>query len=200
VRPLTRTISWGWAALLVTQVIGTSPAWSKRTQAQLAAAFEDRGASAPRTAEDPRNCIVSFVDMTDERTSPEIVGVINRRGVLAPQDKQTWFHAVLRGLESRGVLPVFGPGTNAVPTTVTAHFKLRTAWISNAADAYNSNVVVHLNARGSASQSLDQDYRGRSTRTAYWSGGVDTLQSAIDGAFADALNTMAIDLKRLCKK
>ena len=55
-------------------------------------------------------------------------------------------------------------------------------------------MVVKLRVEGQA----DRSYRGRVARTAYWSGGTDTLQSAVDGAFADALDEMAVDLKGMC--
>ena len=134
--------------------------------------------------------------MTDNRRSPELAGVIWKRAVVAPADAKAWLRAVIGGLTARGVIAQFD-----APATVNAQFSLQTAWITDSADNFNANVVLHLRAQVQGSErSIDQTYRGRAVRTAYWSGGVDTMQSAVDGAFADALNRMAPDLKVLCEK
>jgi hypothetical protein len=98
----------------------------------------------------------------------------------------------------RGVPAQFGPveGGAGGPT---ATLGLKLAWVSELPMTFSGNVLVHLTAGSSSGGRIDKDYRGRAIRTAGWSYGVDTMQSAIDGAFADALNQMAPELTRLCQ-
>lgn len=163
----------------------------------MTATFKDRAFPATGAAQPEPVCAARFTDIVDVRRSPEMAGVIGQRGVLAPQDVRTWLQAVLGGLTARGVKPGF-EGDAAAEGTPTASFTLQTAWIASTAATYSANVVIQLKAQGAAGRSFDKSYRGRVSRTAYWSGGVDTLQSAMDGAFADALDAMAEDLKALC--
>lgn len=147
---------------------------------------------------DAPSCAVHFTDVVDERDSPEILGVIGRRGVLAPTDIPAWLHAVLLGLEARGIKPIMAGDGGASTSMPHAVFRLRIAWIDSTEVTYSANVSIRLSVGAAHGQSMDRDYRGRVSRTAYWSGGVDTLQSAIDGAFADALDDIAADLKPMC--
>ena len=197
-----RAASWQALAscslLLLAEAAMPSPASARRTQAQLTATFKDRADdSAPHASPGPA-CTIAFTRISDERRSPEMAGVIGQRGVLAPVDVDMWLRAVLGGLTPRGIRPVFGSDAAAEATAPTATFALQTAWISSTDVTYTGAVAIHLTAQGAGETVIDKIYRGRATRTAYWSGGVDTLQSAMDGAFADALDAMAIDLGKAC--
>jgi hypothetical protein len=194
-----RAIGWGCAGLLLAQLASAPPAAAKRTQAQLTATFKDRDFPATAGAKPAPACTARFTDIVDIRRSPEMAGVIGQRGVLAPQDVQAWLRAVLGGLNARGVKPDFGADATVENSAPTVSFTLQTAWIASTTVTYSASVVIQLKAHGAAGQSLDKSYRGNVSRTAYWSGGVDTLQSAIDGAFADALDAMAVDLRTLCE-
>jgi hypothetical protein len=194
---LLRMFGQGCALLLLGQFGAVAPAIAKRTQAQLAATFKDRTSLTIRESGAVPSCIVTFTDIIDERKSPEIVGVVGQRGVLAPKDVGAWLQAVLGGLAARGIRPVFTQEDAGAGAPV-ARFTLQTAWIASTEVTYSANVVVQLKARSAAGRSIDQTYRGRVSRTAYWSGGIDTLQSAMDGAFANALDVMASDLSSLC--
>ncbi|MGZ8284510.1 MAG: hypothetical protein ACXW27_16430 [Allosphingosinicella sp.] len=162
----------------------------------MTATFKDRDAPTPGTKGKAPACTVNFAEIVDERRSPELVGVIERRAVRAPADVQAWMRAVLGGLAARGVTAQFGAA--GAPGTRSARFILQTAWIQSTVVTYSASVVVRLQAEGAAGSAIDRSYRGRVARTAYWSGGTGTLQSAVDGAFADALDSMAVDLKTLC--
>jgi hypothetical protein len=171
---------------LVGVSLAASPAFAAPKPAQLTATFNERDPPKEKAS----GCKVNF-EIVDERRSPDLVGVIDRRAVRAPADVQAWMRAVLGGLTGRGVDVEFA----AAPSTKSARFTLQTAWIQSTVSTYSASVVVRLQAEGTA---LDRSYRGRVARTAYWSGGTGTLQSAVDGAFADALDEMAADLKVLC--
>jgi len=192
-----RSLGRGCALLLLAQLAAHAPASAKRTQAQLTATFKDRAYPAGTPKTEP-GCTIRFASLVDERRSPEMAGVIGKRGVLAPADSQAWLRAVLGGLEARGIRPAFEAAPAAGPATPTASLMLQTAWIASTVVTYSANVVLRLQASAPAGAPIDRMYRGRVSRTAYWSGGVDTLQSAMDGAFADALDAMAADLKPLC--
>ena len=191
---LARGCTW----ILFFEAVSVSPAAAKRTQAQLTATFKDRSYPADRAIGPPPSCIVNFIGIIDERRSPEMAGVVGERGVLAPQDFKLWLQAVLGGLTARGIRPNFGSSVTADGAMPTASVTLQTAWIASTEVTYSANVVARLEASGTGSPPIDKVYRGHVSRTAYWSGGIDTLQSAMDGAFADALDAMAVDLRPLC--
>jgi uncharacterized lipoprotein YajG len=188
----------GWhsraAAYLAIAAVGliSGPGAFARTQAQLTATFKDRD-RPPGSATVPATCQVAFIEIVDARRSPEIVGVIYGRGVLAPKDTRAWLEAVLGGLEARGVHAVFSNGGPA-----TASFTLQTAAIDSSPVTYSANVVIQVKAKGVEGRALEKVYRGRVSRTAYWSSGQDTMQSAVDGAFANALDAIALDLRAIC--
>jgi hypothetical protein len=188
----------GRACLALLGVAGaaTSPALAAPQPAQLTATFKDRDASRADARGVPFGCTISFAEIVDERSSPALVGVIERRAVRAPTDVQAWMRAVLGGLAARGVTARFDAAP--APGIPSARFTLQTAWIQSTVVTYSASVVVRLQAQGAAGSAIDRSYRGRVARTAYWSGGTGTLQSAVDGAFADALDKMAVDLKAMC--
>ncbi len=185
-------LGFGCAWLLAAGLAAGSPAFAAPKPAQLTATFKDRDAPAGK----PSGCTVNFAEIVDERRSPDLVGVIERRAVRAPADVQAWMRAVLGGLIARGVDVRFDSA--AAPGTIPARFTLQTAWMQSTVSTYSASVVVRLQAEGSAGAAIDRSYRGRVARTSYWSGGTATLQSAVDGAFADALDAMAADLKAAC--
>ncbi len=175
-----------------------SPASAKRTPAQLTPTFKDRTPVEIGDKEAKLSpCTVNFAEIRDERRSPDLVGVVERRAVRAPADTQSWMRAVLSGLNARGVNVRFHSSAAEAGMSM-AKLSLQTAWIASTEVTYSANVVVKLEAHGQAGRTIDHTYRGRASRTAYWSGGVDTLQSAIDGAFSDALDAMAADLRKMC--
>lgn len=191
-----RRLRRGWAWLAVAALAAASPASAAPQPAQLTATFKDRDAPRTGAKDKASRCTVDFVEIVDERRSPEMVGVIERRAVRAPTDVQAWMRAVLGGLAARGVEARFD--ATPAPGTPSARFTLQTAWIQSTVVTYSASVVVRLQAEGGAGGAIDKSYRGRVARTAYWSGGTATLQSAVDGAFADALDAMAVDLKAMC--
>jgi hypothetical protein len=175
-----------------------APALAAPKPAQLTPTFKGAGAPVEPAGEKKRLCAVNFAEIVDQRRSPDVMGVIDRRAVLAPKDFQTWMKAVLGGLTARGVTARFEPDAAATPPIPSARLALQIASIQSTVVTYSASVVVKLKAEGPAGEALDRSYRGRVARTAYWGGGTDKLQSAVDGAFADALDAMAVDLKALC--
>ncbi len=175
-----------------------APAGATKEPAVLTPTFADRDLrQAAGWKPPPSVCTVNFVEITDGRRSRDLVGVIGKRAVQAPRDTQTWLRAVLSGLGARGITARFDAATGDAATPV-AKFGLQMAAINDSVETYTANVLVSIDATGSKGRTLSRTYRGRAARTAYWSGGVDTLQSVMDGAFANALNAMAPDLKQLC--
>ncbi len=174
------------------------PAFGAPSPAQLTATFKDRAYANQAASAAAPTCAVSIVGIKDLRSSPELVGVIARRPILAPTDFTEWMHAVLHGLTMRGVAIVYDDKAIPQKGMPVVAIGLQTAWVASAATVYSANVVVHVAVDGVGARHIDKVYRGRVSRTAYWSGGSDTMQSAIDGAFADALDTIAIDLKEIC--
>lgn len=175
-----------------------APALAGKMPVQLEASFDDPKPEDPSPKETVPSCAVSFAETVDERRSPETLGVIGKRAVRAPDNVSLWMKAVLSGLSARGVHARFGnPAAGQNPPT--ALFRLQTAWIAQNVQTYDANVVVKLEARNASGQEVDRTYRGRASRTTYWSAGSGVMQKAVDGAFADALDDMAADLKALCR-
>ena len=177
------------AVMLAASFAAVAPAAAAPKPAQLMPTFDERN---PPNRADP-SCAVRF-EIVDGRRSPDVLGVIDRRAVLAPKDFQAWMKAVLGGLTARGVTARLEP--DAAADLPSARLTLQIASIQSTVVTYSASVVLKLELSGAAP--LDRSYRGRVARTAYWGGGTDTLQSAVDGAFADALDEMAVDLKGLC--
>jgi len=178
-------------------IAAAAPAIAAPQPAQLTPTFKDRDHPNGASGKTPA-CSIRFTEIVDGRRSPEVMGVIDRRAIYAPKDFQAWMEAVLGGLAARGVTARLEPDAAAAPDIPSARLTLQIASIQSTVVTYSGSVVVKLQTEGGAGAPLDRSYRGRVARTAYWSGGTDTLQSAIDGAFADALNDMAVDLKALC--
>lgn len=191
-----RRLRRGCTGFLLVGFAAAATAFAAPKPAQLTATFKDRDAPSGEAKGKSSGCTVNFAEIVDERRSPEMVGVIERRAVRAPTDVQAWMRAVLGGLKARGVDAQFGAAP--APGTRSARFTLQTAWIQSTVVTYSASVVVRLQVEGAAGSAIDRSYRGRVARTAYWSGGTGTLQSAVDGAFADALDSMAVDLKAMC--
>lgn len=178
--------------MLAAGLAAAAPAIAAPQPAQLTPTFKDRDHPNGAGGKVPA-CSVRFAEIVDARRSPDVLGVIDRRAVLAPKDFQAWMKAVLGGLAARGVTARFDPDP-AAPNLPSARLALQIASIQSTVVTYSASVVVKLQVDGEA----ERTYRGRVARTAYWSGGTDTLQSAVDGAFADALDEMAVDLKAMC--
>ena len=175
--------------ILAASFAAVAPAAAAPKPAQLTPTFDER---SPPNRANPA-CAVRF-EIVDGRRSPEVLGVIDRRAVLAPKDFQAWMKAVLAGLTARGVTARLEP--DAAADIPSARLILQIASIQSTVVTYSASVVLKLELEGQAP--LDRSYRGRVARTGYWGTGTDTFQSAIDGAFADALDEMAEDLKVLC--
>ncbi len=176
-----------------------SPIYAKKTPAILTSTFRDRANPGGFNDKKIPQCQVNFVEIADNRTSPQLVGVVDRRAVHAPADKGAWLRAVLNGLRARGVRPLYDGYVSSDPDVPSVKFGLATAWISQSAGGYNGNVVISLTSTASDAAAFSKVYRARATRTDYWSSGDERMQSTIDGAFEDALEQMAVDLKTMCK-
>jgi hypothetical protein len=163
-------------------------------------------ANATMTHDTPRqrfdtagtSCTVRIDNLSDDRSSPEMLGVVQGRAVYAPADRTGWLRSILSGLESRGV-PVRFMDEQAAEPLIRSRISLKTAWMTNIASNISATVVIHVRAEGTGHASLDQSYRASSSRMIFWAGISDAeLQKGLDGAFSDALDDMAEDMRRLC--
>ena len=189
--------AWTCALAAAATAAASAPAVAGKLPVQLEASFDDPKPEDPKPT--APTCAVSFVETVDERRSPETLGVIGKRAVRAPENVRLWMQAVLAGLNARGVRTGFNdPARDSA--ALSARFRLQTAWIAQNVQTYDANVVVTLEARDSSGSEINRSYRGRASRTTYWSAGAGVMQKAVDGAFADALDDIAADLKALCRQ
>ncbi len=179
-------------------LILAAPVFAKKAPAILTPTFRDRAHPGVIDEKKTPLCPINFIEIADARTSPQLVGVVDQRAVQAPTDTRAWLRAVLNGLRARGIRPLYDGDVSSAATVPAIKFSLGTAWIGQSAGGYNGNVVISLTSTGTGSGAFSKVYRGRVTRTDYWSSGDDRMQSTIDGAFANALDLIAVDLKLMC--
>jgi hypothetical protein len=175
-----------------------APALARKTPAALTPTFHDRANPGPIDERKLPACAINFVEIADNRTSPLLAGVVDQRAVQAPLETGVWLRAVLKGLNARGVRPLYDGDLSSEPKVPSVKFGLMIAWIAQSVGGYNGNVVVNLKSPGTDGTEIVKVYRGRVTRTDYWSSGDDRMQSTMDGAFESALDLMAVDLKKMC--
>jgi hypothetical protein len=153
-----------------------------------------------RPVKDAPPCEVRITEVTDARSSPEMLGVVRGRAVYAPQDTATWLHSIVEGLQPRGVTPLFGQDGPVSPDDLTAKVSLQIAWMTNTAENITSTAVLHVQAGRAGAPAIDKSYRGSGSRMTVMTGSPpEELQKGIDGAIGKALDSIATDLRQLCK-
>jgi hypothetical protein len=145
------------------------------------------------------DCRVHIVKLTDERHSPELLGIVLGRAVRAPPDADAWLRSIMNGLQARGVMPVFEDDRSESAAPVEVQVSLLIAWLTDTGSNKTANVVLHVQTRGPGAEPVGRDYRGGSS-TIDWSASADELQSTVDRAFAAALDKSAVDFRQLCSK
>ncbi|MDB5709914.1 MAG: hypothetical protein JWL96_1984 [Sphingomonas bacterium] len=144
-------------------------------------------------------CAVHIVEIVDIRRSPEMLGMLGGKPVLAPPDRTVWLISIVNGLKARGIAVDFSnPGVES-PAVVNAHVTLQTAWIDAVQVSLNESAVFKIQAKGSDGRSIDQYYRGSASRM-NWVLGDAEIKGGLNIAFSRALDAMARDLVGLCGK
>ncbi|MES2903077.1 MAG: hypothetical protein V4696_02730 [Pseudomonadota bacterium] len=173
-------------------------AWALPRPMTLAPVFDNTISSAVKPAKDSIACPVRIIALGDLRRSPEMVGVHDRRQILAPQDRAAWLRSIVTALNTRGISVSF-EGDAAAPDASTAKVDLTTAWITDTKVNISASAVFRMQVTNAGGASFDRSYRGGNSRMTYWTNGRPVLQQAIDVAFARALDAMAVDLLTSCK-
>lgn len=138
--------------------------------------------------------------MSDARPSPQMLGVVRGRAVYAPEDTATWLRSIVDGLKSRGVTPLFAQDGPVTPDGIEAKVSLQIAWMTNTGENITSTAVLHVQAGRSGALNIDKSYRGSGSRMTVMTGSPpEELQKGIDGAIGKALDSIATDLRQLCK-
>jgi hypothetical protein len=143
-------------------------------------------------------CPVHIVEIADARRSPEMIGMLGGKPVMAPQDRKAWLLSIVGGLRARGVAADFGNPAVDNPGIINARIMLQTAWINSVQVSLDESVVFKVEARGVDGRAIDQFYRGSSSRM-NWANGDGEIKHAINIAFSRALDAMARDLAGLCE-
>jgi hypothetical protein len=156
----------------------------------------------PSKVEAPKGappCTVLIATLSDARRAPETLGVVGRRAIYAPTDREGWLKAIFSALKSRGIVTTFQSDPVAQRTQVNLDVSLQTMWVTEGAGGITSTAVVKVQGKGPADRLIDQFYRGNMLKTGYWSGGPSVVQGSIDGAFSKVLDAIAIDLHHMCQ-
>jgi hypothetical protein len=142
-------------------------------------------------------CRVHIVEIADARRSPEMIGMLGGKPVLAPQDRTAWLLSVVSGLKARGIDLDFNNPSVETPGIINANISLQTAWVNAVQVSFDNSVVFKVQAKGTDTRTVDQYYRGSSSRM-NWASGDGETKSGINIAFSRALDAIARDLARLC--
>jgi hypothetical protein len=142
-------------------------------------------------------CRVHIVQLVDGRRSPEMIGMLGGKPVLAPPDRTAWLLSVIGGLNARGVAVDFNNPSAESPGIINANITLQTAWVSAVQVSLDNSVVFKVQAKGIDARTVDQYYRGSSSRM-NWASGDGEIKSGINIAFSRALDAIARDLAGLC--
>lgn len=171
----------------------------------------ERPAGATQTA---NGCAVTIAALTDTRRSPETVGVITGlRAIHAPADREAWLQSVIEtGLRARGFTPTFAPtpvepaeaetieaelaAPPAGPQALTLRINLRSVWLASLGMNKTGSVVLQMSA-AHGDQAREGHYRGEQVST-NWANGRGEFNEHLDRTFAEALDTMANDLRPMC--
>jgi uncharacterized lipoprotein YajG len=165
---------------------------------QLAAVYVDTVASEVKLPKQIKPCNIVVASLTDERSSPEIIGVFSDRAIHAPNDRDAWFRSMVAALKNRKIAltstssVVNDASANSIEITVTK------AWISNTHNNINSSIVFRVKTAVSASEVIEQSFRGSASHDGYWGSGTDSLQRVFDKAVSRVLDAMATDVQKRC--
>ena len=137
------------------------------------------------------------MEIADARRSPEMIGMLGGKPVLAPQDRTAWLLSVVGGLKARGIATDFRNPAVEDPDVINARIVLQTAWINSVQVSLDQSVVFRIQAKGTDGRTIDKYYRGSSTRM-NWASGDGEIKTAMNVAFSRALDAVAHDLAELC--
>lgn len=165
----------------------------------LRSTYTDHFSAGTAVERNPPSCRVHIVKLTDERHSPELLGIVLGRAVRAPPDAAVWLRSIMNGLQARGVMPIFDDDRSESDVPIKVQISLLIAWLTDTGSNKTANVVLNVQTRSPGAEPGGRDYRGGSS-TIDWSASADELQSTVDRAFAVALDKLAVDFRQLCSK
>ena len=195
-RALLRALAFASAVLLPNLAFAGPPA--PMVMGPLYEEPQHTAADGPQTAH-PTGCPMTILAVSGPRRAPETVGIVaTSRGVSAPADREAWLHSVFAvGFGARGFTTTFAPpGAQASPDALTVSIEVRSIWVSNPGMNKAGSVVVHVSG-GHGARTLDQFYRGDFVG-ANWAGTQSEFNGMLNRTFAQALDSIAADLRPLC--
>ena len=186
------------SALLLLAAAAPVAAYAASHPVMLDQAYVEPGRVVSVLAKGAPPCGVHVMEIVDARRSPEMIGMLGGKPVLAPQDRPAWLLSVITGLKGRGFALDFSDPAVENPRFINAHIALQTAWINNVQTSLDQSVVFKVQAKGPDGRTIDAFFRGSSSRM-NWASGDGEIRSAMNVAFSRALDAMAHDLAGLCE-
>lgn len=166
---------------------------------EIDAVFVDRVPEGyQKSKEPPAACAVNVVEVADLRRAKDTIGVVAGRSVKAPADTTAWLTSIMGGLNARGLAVVSDPARAQGANDITVRVGLKSVWLTAVSTNKAANVVLHIRAELAGRPPIDADYRGSLTNV-NWASTKDELKNLTNAAFAEALNAIAPDLRRLCE-
>lgn len=164
------------------------------SQAPVAIAPATLAASTSSTAK-PVKCKIAVRRITDERSAPQLVGIVGGRSVPSPADVPAWLSSVLSRLSAHGIAADFSGAESAPGMTYNA--ALMSAWASHVTTNLTAAVVLKMEAVDPDGKIVQRNYRGQAVRI-NWDSGDEGINKTIDEAFDEALAKMAPDILANC--
>ena len=168
---------------------------------ELAALYDNSISPDIKLPKNPKACSISLTSVTDERRSPEMIGVFLGRAVRAPADRDAWLRSIVSSLKSRKISVNFAKGGAELAAPLAAdvaQVAVTKAWIANTDGNMSASIVFRLKSASATGIVTEQIYRGGASHSSYFSGGPGELQRAFDTAVARALDAMATDIQIRC--
>jgi hypothetical protein len=164
----------------------------------LSAVYDDSVSSDLKLPKNIGFCTLQVANLTDDRRSPEMIGVYFGRAIHAPNDREAWLRSMVQSLKSRKISIEFTDNTAIATKTRPLEVALTKAWIANTESNISANIVFRVRTADAAGVPNEQFYRGGASHMSYWSGGPGELQRAFDTAVSRALDAAAVDMHKLC--
>lgn len=143
-------------------------------------------------------CRFAIPPIDDLRENPELVGVLGRRKLLAPDDRAAWLRSILSGLPARGVdLKILSDFDRETDDRDPAGLILRSAWIDYYRGGFTAVVVFELTL-GKPSSAGTKIIRGRSTTTDFLGDIRSRAEDSFRRSVAKALDEIAATMLASC--
>ena len=193
-----RYINFASVTIAAALVISGTAAVAAPKPMDLAPTYDDAVGSDLKLEKNPKSCAITIGSLTDERRSPEMVGVFFGRAVRAPADRDAWLRSIIDGLQSRKIAVIPASTAENAQGTARVDIAITKAWVTNTASNMSASIVFRVKPNHPAEASEEKSFRGGASHSSFFSGGPGELQRAFNTAVSRGLDAMASDFHKTC--